>query len=38
MDVKVKMSVAKLSVHIKVGEIKSSDEGKVIKNAKLQFR
>jgi hypothetical protein len=38
MDVTVKMSVAKFSDHIKVEEIKSLDEGKVIKNAKLQFR
>jgi hypothetical protein len=38
MDDPVKISRAISSVHIEVGEIKSSDEEKVIKNATLQLR
>lgn len=38
MDVPVKISVAKLSIHIEIGEIKSSDESKAIKKAKLQLQ
>lgn len=38
MDDPVKILRARSTVHIEVGVIKSSDEGKVINNAKLQLR